>query len=263
MIPDVRFEAEFLRAALLLGAVREQDVRDWADALLIAGAEPIALLSDVALAPPELTALREALRPLAAPSIVGTLGDAVVTFLGTEPSAISHPLNDRIRLLGQLRREAIVAPDRATSIKAFEDRSMLTSAGIGVDTTLGDDLERWFAAESGPRFYRFTVPDADEAAALLGALSRKVVRDRRMAFSPLGACQAWRCESVSRTSPTLLLSAALWQIAVAEFSPLPLGSRIPYAGIPANSVPILDEATAEPMGAREAGGGLTATDTRR
>jgi hypothetical protein len=50
----------------------------------------------------------------------------------------------------------------------------------------------------------------------------------------------------------------LWQIAVMEFSPLPLSNRIPYTALPANAVLVLDEATTEPMDAREAGDRLAA-----
>ena len=65
-------------------------------------------------------------------------------------------------------------------------------------------------------------------------------------------------DSESGAGPTLLLNEALWRIAVVEFSPLPLGSRIPYARVPAQAVLVLDEATAEPMGADEASNRLAA-----
>jgi len=59
MFPDVPFEADFLRAALLLGLVREADVSAWAEALLETEADPQGRLADVSLAPHELTAMRE------------------------------------------------------------------------------------------------------------------------------------------------------------------------------------------------------------
>jgi len=55
------------------------------------------------------------------------------------------------------------------------------------------------------------------------------------------------------STQALVLNETLWQIAVMEFSPLPLSNRIPYTALPANAVLVLDEATTEPMGAREAG----------
>ena len=258
MIPDIRFEADFIRTALLLGMVREPDVRAWADALLATDAEPIALLAAVALAPAELTALREALRPLAAPSQHEELGVALLAFLATDPAASAISMSDRIRVLAQLRREGILVVSHAETIKAFEDRRMLASAGIGVDPAIARDLDRWLASTHGARYYRVTLTEADERAALLGALSRRVVRDRRAMTSPLAASQAWIVKSPSGSGLALVLNEPLWQIAVAHFSPLPLASRIPYSALPANAVLVLDEATAEPMGAREAGDRLAA-----
>ena len=258
MIPDVRFEADFLRAALLLGVVRETDVRDWADALLTTGAEPTASLAEVALARPELTTLREALLPLATPSQHESLRAALLAFLATDPGAIALATADRIRVLAQLRSEDVVGPGLGQAIKAFEDRLMLASAGIGVDPAITRDLDQWLSLVHGPRYYRVSLSDADERAALLGALSRKVVRDRRATTPALGASQAWVAESPSGINPAVVLNAPLWQIAIAEFSPLPLASRIPYSVLPANAVLVLDEATAEPMGAREAGDRLAA-----
>ncbi len=258
MIPDVRFEADFLRAALLLGVVREPDVRSWADALLTTDAGPIALLADVALAPPELTALREALRPLAAPSDRESLGAALLAFLATDPGAVAAATSDRLRVLAQLRREDLLTHDLAEAIKTFEDRWMLAAAGIGVDPAIAPDLDRWLGVAHGPRYYRISLAHADERAALLAALSRTVVRDRRTMPSPLGARQAWLVEAAAGTSPAVVLNAALWQLAVGAFAPLPLASRIPYGARPLNAVQLLDEATAEPMGAREAGDRLAA-----
>lgn len=258
MIPDVPFEADFLRTALLLGVVREPDVRQWADELLAFGAAPVSALADVALAPSELTALREALRPLAASHPPDALGAAMLAFLATDPAAIALATADRIRVLAQLRREDILGRTLAESIKTFEDRSMLASAGIERDPTIATDLNSWLASRCQTRYYRLSLVHPEERAALLAALSRKVVRDRRASSSPGRVSQAWLVDATPATGRTLVLNDALWHIAVTEFSPLPLASRIPYATMPANAVLVLDEATAEPMGARDATALLTA-----
>ena len=65
-------------------------------------------------------------------------------------------------------------------------------------------------------------------------------------------------ESPSGAGRTLVLNEPLWRTAVVEFSPLPLGSRIPYARVPVQALLVLDEATAEPMGADEANHRLSA-----
>ena len=157
MIPDIRFEADFLRTALLLGMVRERDVRNWADALLTTDAEPIPLLAEIALAPPELTALREALLPLATPSQHESLGAALLAFLATDPGAIALATSDRLRVLAQLRREDILVLPLAEAIKAFEDRLMLASAGIGFDPAIASDLSRWLGSAHGARYYRISL----------------------------------------------------------------------------------------------------------
>jgi hypothetical protein len=61
---NVQFEAAFLRAALLVGLVHERDVPAWAMERMASSAEAGSQLTDVLLAPSELTAMREALRPL-------------------------------------------------------------------------------------------------------------------------------------------------------------------------------------------------------
>ncbi len=258
MIPDIRFEADFLRASLLLGLVREHEVMAWANALLANATESVALLADVALARPELTTVREALRPLAEPSEPSTSGAALLAFLTADPTAAALVLPDRIRVLTQLRREGILAEPIASALKSFEDRWMLASAGVGADQPLAADVDRWLAAVRQTAYYRISLERGDERAALLGALSRKVVRNRRAPMPHGSGSCAWIVKSPSVSGPALMLNEALWQIAVAEFSPLPLGSRIPYARVPAQAVLVLDETTAEPMGAREADDRLAA-----
>jgi hypothetical protein len=251
MIPDIRFEADVLRAALLIGLVREREVHAWADALLTTTTDSVGLLADVALARPELTALREALRPVSEPSEPAPRAAGVLAFLATDPRTAALATPERIRLLAHLRREGLLAPALAPAIKLFEDRLMLASAGIGSDSSIADDLDRWLAAARGTTYFRFSIDHEDERAALLAALSRKVVRDRR-STDHVG-CRAWLVDSGSSAPPALVLNEPLWRIAVAEFSPLPIGSRIPYAAVPAHALSILDEGTAEPMSASEAG----------
>lgn len=255
MIPDIRFEAEFLRAALLLGRVDPREVVSWADALLPTATRGVDLLADVAFARPELTAIREALQPLAEPSNLATLDIALLTILASDAAAA---LPDRVRLLGQLRREDFFGAPIASAIKSFEDRWMLASAGVSDDPTLGVALDQWLATVRGAAYYRISLEHADERAALLGALSRKVVRNRRAHEASHIGSSAWLVDGGWDGGRTLVLNETLWRIAVSDFSPLPIGSRIPYARIPAQAVCVLDEATAVPMGAQEASDRLAA-----
>ncbi len=253
MIPDIGFEACVLRAALLVGRVHEREVIGWAEALLAGVTEPASFLADVASARPELTALREALRPLAAPVEPGALSEALLLYLATDPVAAVTSTPDRVRVLGQLRREGVFPVVVASAIKSFEDRWMLAGAGVTADPSLDSEFDRWLRHARGTAYYRLTPGHPDELAALFGALSRKVVRDRRAQLAPGSGCRAWLVGSRSETGRALMLNEPLWRVAVAEFSPLPLGSRIPYARIPGKAVLVLDEATAEPMGLEAAG----------
>ena len=257
MIPDIRFEAELLRAALLLGRVDAREVIAWADMLLPTATQRVDLLADVAMARPELSTVREVLRPLAEPSDLATLGIALLTFLATDPAA-PQALPDRLRVLAQLRREDILDAPIASTIKSFEDRWMLASAGLGDDPCLGVELNQWLVTVRGAAYYRISLEHTDERAAFLGALSRKVVRNRRAHVAPHSGSSAWLVDAGAGGGPTLLLNEALWRIAVGDFSPLPLGSRIPYVRVPAQAVCVLDEATAVPMGAQEASDRLAA-----
>src|SRR5689334_16807442 len=100
VFPDIRFEADFLRAALLAGLIRELDVQAWAEAFLAAAPDERGLLADVVVSRTELTALREALQPLAEPANHAATGEAVVSFLALDPAAAAMSVPNRLRVLG-------------------------------------------------------------------------------------------------------------------------------------------------------------------
>jgi hypothetical protein len=146
---DVRFEAEFLRAALLVGLVRETDVHAWAESLLEAGGEDDGRLTDVLLAPAELTAIREALRPISEPETPRAVGTALLAFMANDPSAAGLSVSDQLRVLSLLRREGMVSADAADSIKLFEDRLMLASVNVAGETApTPAEMRAWLADAS-------------------------------------------------------------------------------------------------------------------
>lgn len=252
MIPDIRFEAAFLRAALLVGLIREREVVAWADALVAADAEPYALLADVALARPELTTIREALRPLAESSDDAHVADALVAFVANDSEARGLGIRDRVRVLVQLCREKLLAARLTAAVERFDEQLMLASAGISIeDTPTERELDEFLDSIRTPSFYRLSPTRRDESAALLAALSRKLDRDRLFDLQTEPG-QAWLLGDRRDATPTLIVNEALWRMIVDEFSPLPLPSRIPYARVPADAVVILDESTVEPMGMTEA-----------
>ena len=127
MIPDVCFEASVLRTARLLGLVRELDVRSWADELLESEIGRDTLLADVSLARPELTAVREALRPLAEPADEPAVAAAILTMIASDPVAAALSLRDRHRVLMELRSEVELPASVSDDIKLFEDRARLAA----------------------------------------------------------------------------------------------------------------------------------------
>lgn len=248
-IPDIPFEAAFLRAALLAGLVREPDVTGWADALMSVERDHLAPLADVALARQELTAMREALRPLADLAAPTLVPDALLQFISADPGVVCLPLADRLRALELLDRESLLPRGHTAAIDAMADRLMLANAGIATaEPPSIEELDTWLASVRAPGFYRITVEDRAELAALAGALSRKLASHRRVGSTD---GRAWLMP-LDGTRFTLIIDDALWAIALREFSPLPLASRIPYTHVPAHATIVLDGSTAEPMGAADA-----------
>ncbi|HVT39767.1 MAG TPA: hypothetical protein VHE78_12020 [Gemmatimonadaceae bacterium] len=254
VIPDVRGEAEFLRAALLVGLLRAQDVAAWAEQLLPILSDENGRLTEVMLAPLELTALREALRPLGQPSQPLDAGLLVLSFMALDPDSASLGVADQVLVLSLLRREEMFAPAAASQIKLFEDRLMLASGNVaGEAAPSREEVGAWLDAVRPPSYFRFVFEREDETGAFLGALSRKVVRDRRMHHGPrANGPRAWIVRREDDHRVGLILNETLWRVALREFSPLPVGSRLPYCALPTDAELVLDQDDARPMGLDEA-----------
>ena len=242
MLPDLPFEAAFLRAALLLGVVREQDVPDWAESLLLVQADAHGLLSDVIMAPVELTAMRDALQPLADEADTTAVCAAILTFLAEDAVSRSLSAHDAVRVFTLLRTEFRLAPEGAWSAKRFEDRLMLAEGGVktAVAPTRAE-IDAWLGDVRQPAFYRASFTASDEAGAFLGALARRVERERRAGDDdPVAAARAWIMPWDTASPVSLMLNEAAWRIVRREFAPVPLGSRIPYAAVPERAALTLD-----------------------
>jgi hypothetical protein len=254
MIPDIRFEADFVRAALLAGLVRERDACAWADALLYVVPDEQGQLADVTLAPLELTAMREALRPLAGEPHARETGAALLAFMALDPDTACLGIADRLRVLSVLRREGALSNSATRETKAFEDRLMLAAVHVpGESAPSHEELTTWLHSARPSAYFRVVFDRDDEQAAFLAALSRVLVRNRRFReTAAVDRARAWTVgEHGDRRGP-LLLNEPLWKMASQEFSPLPFGSRIPYITLPANAVVALESESASPMGVSEA-----------
>ncbi len=241
MLPDIAFEAAFLRAALLLGVINEREVPAWAESLLLVQDEAHGFLSDVAMAPVELTAMREALQPMAATAGPAAVLTAIVTFLARDRASLSLNVHDAVRVFTLLRTEFRIPPDGTLSAKQFEDRLMLAEGGVkGAVAPTREELDDWLSSVRRPSVRRLSFTSSDEATAFLGVLVHEVERDvTSLENDPANNAKAWVMPFEIAAPVTLAVNDPAWRIAVREFSPLPLAGRIPYAAAPDYAVLVL------------------------
>lgn len=241
MVPDVRFEAEFLRAALLLGLIPEADVVAWADALIATDVDTSPLVLDLSLTRPELSALRDALWHLSEPNDLAATGAAVVTFMAADDVVARFTPAAFVGMLALMRTDKLLTTAQAEHAQLLGTRLMFVNGGVaGHSMPARDELRAWLGSVREPAaYFRVTTSGRDESAALIGALSRR----------PEVAGRAW---AVSPT--TLVLDEPLWQVLRGAFSPIPTASRIPYPSVPIDAALVFDAANGPAMGLEEASG---------
>lgn len=248
-LPDLAHEAAVLRAALALGLVRETAVSAWADERLQSTETSNAELTDVALAPPELTAQREALRPLAVRANPQDVGAAVRHMTLHLLRSGDVPARTILQIASDARREELLTPHVAADIKTLVDRESMASVGMtGVLAPTAADLEAALSADLEDARYLMSFTSRDECAAFVAALARKLVRDRRVGQS---VATVWRSPA-AETPICLFLDEGALAIAEREFGPLRIASRVPYIRMPSGCIELFDTRTAEPLGYEQA-----------
>ena len=254
MINDIRFEAAFLRAGLLVGMVHEREVPAWAMDVIAAVPGAGSQLAEVALTPIEFSAMREALRPVGEGVGHDRVIAALLIAVAVESATTERTVADRLRILSHIRREYSPPAKIARAIKDFEDREMLAAAGVPGRIPPGaGELATWLDGVREAGYFSFSFRQADEVAAFVGALSRKVVRDRtrRDMLRPIRA-RAWVTRGHPGEPHTVVLNERAWRTAAREFAPVPLASRIPYATLPSHATEVFDEVDVEPLGVEDA-----------
>lgn len=248
--PPIAHEAAYLRAALLLGLVHERDVSAWAQWRLAqsdASTRSAVQLTDLLLAEEALSPMREALRPLEDGVSPLQSTAALLAGLSVDDALAPRSVADLLRVLGLLRREFSLAPDIIAAIDAFIERAMLADANVGPARAPSvAELDAWMREVTPDAFFRFEFDDVDEAAAFLAAVSRKLVRNRTVVLSTAPEGGAWIAADGERAVVTL--NQRSWRLAVHEFSPLPIISRVPALTPPSNALRVLDERTTAPLG---------------
>ncbi len=243
-------EAAYLRAALLVGLVHEGDVSAWAQrrlAQLDASTRSAIQLTDLLLSEEALSPMREALRPLEGVVDHPRLSATLLAGISADGALVTRSVADRLRVLGLLRREFVLAPDLTASIDGFIERAMLADATVGVSRAPDSaELQSWLRAVTPPSFFRFEFDSGDEGAAFVAAVSRKLVRDRTLRTPETASGAAWVAAEAGRL--VVMLSEASWRLTVREFAPLPIVSRIPALSLPVHAVLALDARTTDPLG---------------
>lgn len=225
--PDIPFEAAVLRAALLTGLVREHHVAAWAMERLATTGDFIGELSQVVLAPEELTAQREALSSLAAQR-VGEAVEFALRDLALEDLRDGRHVRGCLRILSDLRREGFLPSDVAVATKELEDRANLADVGMaGVVAPTRAEIVAVIATGLEEPCYIFTFAKREEAVAFVAALARRIVSERRWNDE---VSHVWEVADTFRIGdrPALVLDAPAWRIARHAFGPLPVSSAIPY-----------------------------------
>lgn len=245
-LPNIPFEAGVLRDALLTGLVQEAEVGAWATERLAIGDGFASELTDVVLAPEELTAQREALRALAARSSASDVMTALRQWALRDLRDEKRSIRGSLRVLSDLRRNEMLPPDVAIAVKEIEDRANMAGVGMaGVAAPTFADLVAVVGAGLPEPHYVLTFATTDECAAFIGAMSRRMVRDRRLHEAP---GRVWKTTTAESSAPVVVLDAAACHVAAREFPPLPAAGRIPYQ-VDANDLALLvDAETAEALG---------------
>lgn len=251
------WEAAYLRAALLIGIVREDDVTEWAQLRLatIEASDPAAAaLIELLLGEEALSPMREALRPLEAGVELTGLTLALLAGIAIDDALTPRTVADRLRLLGLLRREMTLPSTVADAIDGFRERAMLCDANVGhARAPDRDELQAWLRSVQPTAYFRFEFDAVDEASAFLAAASRTLDRNRT-AYIPERSVAGDGWLVLDGDCASVVLNERTWRFVVREFSPIPIVSRIPATSLPADAVAVLDEAASPALGSDDARG---------
>lgn len=121
--------ATFLRTALLLGLITPEEVIAWSDEILRDDSDPPPFAYTLSLTKPELSAVREVLRPVASAAEPPGVIDAVIGLAARDLVSGRRDIDDTLRVLAQLRRFLRLEAWLYEEIKALELRHMAALGG--------------------------------------------------------------------------------------------------------------------------------------
>jgi hypothetical protein len=152
----------------------------------------------------------------------------------------------------------MLPPSVAIAVKEIEDNASMFDVGMaGVALPTFADLIAVVGTALPEAHYLLTFATTDECAAFVAAMSRKMVRDRRLREAP---GRVWQTTHAESPVPVVVLDVAAWDRAVLEFSPLPAAARIPYQVDPCDLSLLVDAETAVAFGVNGAFACLLASE---
>jgi hypothetical protein len=193
---------------------------------LAAGSSNETALTDVVLAPEELTAQREALQSLSVRCEPAAVATALQCWALRDVRTGARPTHASLRVLSDLRCEGLLTPTQSSAVKLLEDSASMASVGmpsVAAPTEL--ELAAALQGELPTPRYVLTFTDIAETAAFAAALSRKITRAR---CRDGAMARVWRVAGADGRAAVLVLSEEAWEVAQREFGPLPSAACIPY-----------------------------------
>jgi hypothetical protein len=234
MIRELEYEAAYLRAALLVGLVHEADVPGWALDAIQVTTEPAvtSLLAEIVSVPVELSAMREALYPLAKAVAPHRVGDALLMALAIDNVTTERSMADRLHILEQIRHEGRLNKDRAWVIKDFSMRALLASGGVPEAVIPGlAEVTRWLDVASGEGYFLFSFDREADASAFLATLSEHIDSHPAPSEQSGRPPRMWTLPANASRSIAVVNERAL-MVLIRARHPVALASRIPYTTLP-------------------------------
>lgn len=149
---DYAHEACWFRTALMLGLTSGEVVIAWADGVIHDDpAPPLVVLEAALVEPSNLSALRQALQPLAGDQSTEAVLRELLAVVQRDLMEGRRDLHGTIRVLSLMRRALTLPDDWHWAIDTLEDDHMLASAGVtGNEAGSRADVERWLGQFDAP-----------------------------------------------------------------------------------------------------------------